>query len=104
MSNLSEIRCGGGGMLLEDGKFAFFIEVTIQGYQFTFESINSFDTEEEMLEQLEGCMQEFPGVIVESAKTKDFNLMEDFFEKWQIVKIIEKDPEEETGPSSGTVH
>lgn len=94
----NEIRCGGGGMLLHDGTFAFYIELSIAGNQFEFESIDTFEKEDEMYDALEAVMAEFPKAIAEAATTRDFNLVEEFCQKWRIAKVRLSDPTGESEP------
>jgi hypothetical protein len=83
-----QIKCGGGLILLGDGRFAYFVELHIQSSVFHFESLDSWKHEAEAESELTKCISAFPLVIAKSANEKDFDLVERFCEEKNIIKII----------------
>lgn len=101
----SEIKCGGGLMLLIDGSFSFFIELHLEGNVFNFESTANWEREDDALDAMTKCLMAFPVVVAKAASNQDFQVIEEFCVEQNIVKmeedpdiILEGDEEEEEGP------
>lgn len=82
------IKCRGGLMLLDTGRFTFWIEVFVADNHFEFECLDDFATEEIADEKIEECAKEFPQVLGKSMKSQDFSYVEEFCEKWNLVKVL----------------
>lgn len=86
-----QIKCGGGLILLGDGRFAYFVELHLQTSVFHFESLDSWKFEAEAESELTKTIAAFPVVIARAANERDYELVEAFCVKQNIIKIIPSD-------------
>ena len=97
----SEIKCGGGLMLLDDGTYSYYIEIHFDGQVFNFECENTFPDEDAATDKLKACVVAFPYAIVEAAEERDFKIVDDFCTKWDLFKSlppeVTADDDEELG-------